>query len=157
SDFVNINGKTLKTLNVSSDEYFDTSDSEIVRKLFQSIAQSCKNLENLSISYDDELDQELMEVLNSCTKLKSIAFDGGFYSYKIDGDKILAVLNQTLPKKLGSIICTCQVSIINDYSLAILMENWRGSKPLTIKFHNHNEGDALGKILKKYQDLGFLN
>ena len=58
-----------------------------------------------------------MEVLNSCTKLKSITLANDFDDFYLgedefdglDGDKILTVLNQTLPKKLGSIICTCGV------------------------------------------------
>ena len=148
SDFININGKTLKNLDVN--DYENITDCGIMRKLFQSIAQSCKNLENLSTIYDDELDQELIEILNSCMKLKSITFYNGF-----NGDRILTVLNQTLPKRLGSIICDYKVSNINDNSLAILMKNWRGPKPLTMRFHNC--GNAIKEILREYQDLGFLN
>src|SRR6185369_16759375 len=112
SDFINSNGKNLKHLAVDG----VPEDSGFLRRLFQSIAQCCINLEDLSIFYDNELDQELMEVFNNCMKLKSIIFSYTSGVDKLDGDKILTVLNQTLPKKLRSIISNCWISNINDHS-----------------------------------------
>ena len=154
SDFININGKNLKNLNVGG--YTDGS----LRDLFQSIAQNCKNLKDLSILYEDELDQELMEVLNNCIKLKSIRLDK-FFVNTLDCDKILTALNGTLPGNLKSITFACKVYNISNHSLDILMKNWRGPKPLTIGFDNYNKYEILlendgKKILEKYQDLGFL-
>jgi len=134
SDFINANGKNLKNLDVGS---YD--DYEFLRKLFQSIAQSCKNLEDLSITYKDELDWELIEVFNNCIKLKSIKFNN-YYLCKIDWDKISTALNETLPKNLKSVTFTCEVYNISNHSLYILMKNWRGPRPLAIKFYkSYNE------------------
>ena len=111
SDFININGKNLKNLDI--DNY---NDYEFLAKLFQSIAQSCKNLEDLSITYKDELDWELIEVFNNCIKLKSIKFNN-YYLCKIDWDKISTALNETLPKNLKSVTFTCEVYNISNHSL----------------------------------------
>jgi len=151
SEFININGKTLKYLNF----YTSLNDNKLLGKLFQSIAQCCKNLVDLSILYSSEVDQELMEIFNNCIKLESIKFRS-FFPEKIDGDRILAVLNQTLPKKLKSIIINNMISDININSFDNLMKNWKGSKPFTIKFNGLNDG-GFDKLIKKYQDLGFLN
>ena len=92
--YLETNGKNLKNLGVGG--YTDGFS----RELFQSIAQYCKNLENLSIQYNNELDQELMEVLNNCIKLKSIRLDRIPGNILLDCDKILIALNETSPKNL---------------------------------------------------------
>jgi hypothetical protein len=97
-----------------------------------------------------------MEVLNNCIKLKNIRFDK-LSKDILDCDKILTALNETLPGNLKSITFACEVYNISNHSLDILMKNWRGPKPLTIGFDNYNKYESGGrKILKKYQDLGFL-
>jgi len=98
SGFININGKTLKYLDLVANPH----DSKLLGKLFQSIVQWYKNLVDLSIIYTDEVDQELMEIFNNCIEIKNL------YSIKTDGDRILA-LNQTLPKKLKSIIINIKI------------------------------------------------
>ena len=103
SGFININGKTLKYLDLVANPH----DSKLLGKLFQSIVQWYKNLVDLSIIYTDEVDQELMEIFNNCIKLESIEIKN-LYSIKTDGDRILA-LNQTLPKKLKSIIINIKI------------------------------------------------
>src|SRR6185369_1278385 len=50
SEFININGKTLKYLDLDA----NINDNELLGKLFQSIAQCCKNLVDLSILYSSE-------------------------------------------------------------------------------------------------------
>ena len=53
-----------------------------------------------------------------------------FYVFceKIDGDRILAVLSQALPKKLKLMIINDEISNISDNSFDNLMKNWRGPK-----------------------------
>ena len=82
SDFININGKTLKYLNVGG----SPDDIEFLGKLFQSIAQCCINLEDLSTIYKNGLEQELMKVLDNCIKLKNIKFKS--YNYQNYRDSI---------------------------------------------------------------------
>jgi hypothetical protein len=55
----------------------------------------------------------------------------------LDGDKILSVLNQTLPKKLKSIMFPWNFSTINVNYFSNLVENWKGPKPFTMKFDDY--------------------
>ena len=101
-------------------------------RLFQSIAQSCKNLVSLSILYKDGLDQKLMEVLNNCTELKSLKFSRIIYDI-VDLDKVLVVLNQTFPKKLKSISFPHTTTIISYHTANKIMENWKGPRPFKLE------------------------
>ena len=56
--------------------------------------------------YKNELDQELIPIISECTKLKSLRLDD-INKGAIDGDKVLAILNQALPKNLNTLIKVC--------------------------------------------------
>jgi hypothetical protein len=129
--FINTNGKTLKDIDLDG----VPNDSEFLGKLFQSIAQHCKILEDLSTFYKNEFDQELMEIFNNCFKLENIRIKPLHkIEDRLDGDKIFSVLNQTLPKKLKSISLPHGTISINDDSFDNLMKNWKGPKSFTVKY-----------------------
>jgi len=154
-DFIKINNG-LKILKVNG--YLSCNESsECLGEFLQSIGKYCQNLESLEIFYDDMLDQQLIEIFNNCVKLKSICFKIGYYRrwFKFDGNRILNVLNQALPENLNTIIFKMDVHISNK-SLKNLMKSWKGPKPFKVELHLNKLRIELKKLLKKYQDLGFL-
>ena len=57
----------------------------------------------LSVPYDDEMVQQLFGIFNNCIELHSIDLSNVHHDTAIDADKVLAVLNQTLPRNLRTI------------------------------------------------------
>lgn len=58
SDFIKINGKTLKILYIGG----NPSDMEYLEEYFCSIRDNCENLEHLTTIYNDRVDQRLTEI-----------------------------------------------------------------------------------------------
>ena len=87
--------------------------------------------------------------------LKYVKFSRVYPDYILDGDKIIAALNQTLPKKLNTIIFE-NTDIFEGNSLDTLVDNWKGPKPFKIELIGYYYSPLFSKQIKKYQDLGFL-
>src|SRR5205807_7178121 len=96
-DFLKNNGENLKKLII----YGEASD-EYLGETIESIGKYCQHLRQLSIKYRNEMDQQLSQIFNNCNKLKSIGINfshsGRFVYITTDGDRILTILKQTLPK-----------------------------------------------------------
>nr|CAG8446705.1 14562_t:CDS:1 [Entrophospora candida] len=141
AEFINTNGSNLNTLIIDG----RAKDKESLNVLIESIAENCHKLEVLSIFYNDEQDEQFINLLNNCTKLKSITLDTGNLPKKkkpkiaaYNGNNILALLNQTLPKSLKTLTFN-KPADLSDNSLWILTNNWKGPRPFIIKRHGSKD------------------
>ena len=67
----------------------------------ESIGNFCQNLRLLSVIYVNEIDQQLSHIFSSFNDLKIVRFSATYLdTHIIDGDRILTLINQSLPKKL---------------------------------------------------------
>ena len=151
-DFIKINGKNLKTLNI----YGTSSDMEFLGELIQLIGEKCQKLEHLETLYSNDIvdQQQLIELFDGCKNLNYIIFPSLPCSMLLNSNKIFEALNQTLPEKLNTIIFNCKVEI-SDKLFDDLMNNWKGPKPFRIiEFSSFKT--KLPSQVKKYKDLGFL-
>jgi len=157
SNFIKINGKNLSFLMI----WGNPSDVQYLENLIQSIGENCQKLRTLTIPYNDEAEKQLFGIFNNCIELYSIDLLNIYDDTIIDADKVLAVLNQTLPRNLKSIYFRRKFTI-SDNSLEVLMNNWKGPKPLEFELNRsyneslENDDGELVDLLKKYEDLGFL-
>ena len=55
------------------------------------------------VPYNDEAEKQLFGIFNNCIELYSIDLLNIYDDTIIDADKVLAVLNQTLPRNLRTI------------------------------------------------------
>ncbi len=112
------------------------------------------NLRLISVVYVNEIDQQLSHIFSNFNDLKIVRFSATYLdTHIIDGDRILTLINQSLPKKLNIIIFEDQVTF-SDNLLENLMVNWKGPRPINIGLHAY--ADDTHNLLKKYEGLGFL-
>src|SRR6185369_8573434 len=154
SNFIKTNGKNLSRLSIHN----RFNNTQYLGELIQSIGETCQKLRWLSVSYNGGVEQQLLGIFNNCIELHSISFSNVYYDVTIDADKVLAVLNQTLPRNLKSIKFGHEFTI-SENSLEILMNNWKGPKPLEFRLYRkylEKDDNGLNNLLKKYENLGFL-
>lgn len=129
-EFVKSHKENLKKLEIMG----MANDTEHLKEILRLISINCQNLEYLTIFYQNKLDQELTEIFNKCKKInfvRLIAFDHN-PNCTFDGDKIIKILNEVLPKKLKRLEFNQEVTIYNKKLLNLLIRNWKGSKLFTI-------------------------
>ena len=148
-DFIRNNGENFKSLTL----YYGmtTTTDEYLREIVESVGEHCQNLQLLSVTYDQAMSQQLSQIFSNCNQLKSIAFSSRSNYNNIDGDRILTILNQILPKNLDTISFEGDVVLSGD-SFENLISSWEGPRPINISLSSY-QYNKYHSLLTKYQNF----